>query len=168
MDCFDNFSVLAWNIRGAFSNGTKRHIRDLIRLYHPSIFCVFETHGLFMKAERFWTSIGYKPLFIHEARGHSGGIWVLSCSDDIVVSLVDNFYQMITFNIQRQTGSWTFSAVYASPLFPTRCELWDRLKHLRGRISGAWLLIGDFNEILHSTEVSRGQFRLSRATLFVC
>lgn len=71
MECFNNFTILAWNIRGAFGRERKRHIRDLVRLHHPSIFVVFETHGLFAKAAKSWSSLHYKPLIIHEAFGSS-------------------------------------------------------------------------------------------------
>lgn len=154
MDCFDNFSILAWNICGTFGRSSKRQVCDVVRLHHPSLFCVFETHGLFNKSERMWSSLSYKPLFIQEARGYSRGIWVLSSVTDIFVSLVDICYQMITFaTIHKGQATWVLLAVYASPLFSSRCELWEKFKALRNNISSAWLLIGDFNEVSLSNEV---------------
>lgn len=68
MDCFNNFSILSWNIRGAMSSTARRHARDLVRKYKPSLFCICETHVPFVKVNKFWKSLGYDPLFLREAR----------------------------------------------------------------------------------------------------
>lgn len=156
MDLFNNLSLVSWTIRGAFGRNKRRHVRDIISLHHPSLFLVYETHGPFVKAEHMWLSQGYKPIFIQEARGHSGGIWVLSNRDDIIFDLVYSTHQAITLSIRKQNVVWYCSAVYASPVFTSRCELWDSLRRLRGSISGPWTVIGDLNEIIHSSEVSGG------------
>lgn len=36
--------------------------------------------------------------------------------------------------------------------------LWDHLSSLRGNINGPWILLGDFNEVLHASEVYGGNF----------
>lgn len=166
MDSYNNFSILAWNIRGASSHDTKRQVRDLVRSHKPTLFCVCETYVLFAKVERFWTSLGYKLLFLHEAVGHSGGLWILSCDSNSDYTLIDNMHQAITFQVTRRTDVWYCSFIYASPLFTNRCRLWEYLENLRTQVSGPWLLLGDFNEILYSYEVFGGRFNQSRASLF--
>lgn len=106
MECFNNFSLLSWNIRGAFSHDAKRKVRDLISNHHPSVFCVYETHGPFVKVEKFWHSMGFKPLFLQEAIGHSGGIWILTSIDDVVFTLMDSMRQAIPFSIQKCNKIW--------------------------------------------------------------
>lgn len=101
MDLFQDISIISWNIRGAIGRSTCRHVRDLVSQYHPSIFCIYETHGRFLRVEKFWTSLGYKMLFCQEARGHSGGIWVLSNNDTLNFSLLDSMHQAITFSITK-------------------------------------------------------------------
>lgn len=165
MDLFHNLSILSWNIRGAFGRSTKRHVRDIINTHHPSLFLVYETHGPFAKAEKMWGVLGYKPVFIEEARGHSGGIWVLSCRDDLTYSLIHSMSQAITFSIRKKDSMWYCTAAYGSPTFTIRCDLWQHLKTLRRSIAGPWVLIGDLNEIASSNEVSGGNFLPSRAHL---
>jgi hypothetical protein len=140
-------------------------VKDLVRMHHPSIFCVLETHILFSGVEKFWFSLGYKPIFLQEAHGHSGGIWVLSNSSDIVFTLLDSMRQAITFEIKMSNVSWYVSSIYASPLFANRCNLSVYLRNLRSLIHGPWILFGDFNEVLLSSEVSGGHFNLNRASL---
>lgn len=166
MDLFNNFNIMSWNIRGASNINARRHVHDLIRMHHPSLFCVYETHVLFSKVERFWLALGYKPVFLQEAQGHSKGIWILSAIDDVTFSLVDTTRQTITFSVKRRDVTWYCTTIYASPIFSIRCHLWDYIRSTRHFVGGPWLFLGDFNEILLTFEVSRGNFSISRASLF--
>lgn len=165
MEVFKNFSIVSWNIRGALGSQSRRHVRDLVNLHHPSVFLIFETHGPFAKVEQLWTALGYKPLFLQEARGHSGGIWVLSCCVDVSFSLIDTSFQAITFSVHKRNVTWCCTATYASPIPFVRAELWDHLSQLRSRINVPWVLLGDLNEILHQSEVAGGSFCCNKAQL---
>lgn len=57
------------------------------------------------------------------------------------------------------------SFIYASPTFANRCRLWDHLSLLCGQLHGPWILLGDFNEVLYSSEVSGGTFNVGHAAL---
>lgn len=136
---FQGFSLVSWNVRGALGSSRKRKIWDLVYSHKPSLFLVYEsTHGLFVHVEKFWTSLGYKLVFIQEAaRGQSGIIWVLFSRDDIHFSMIDNVQQVITFSIHRLNATWFCSTnVYASPIPSVRCGLWDHFIFLRSIISG--------------------------------
>lgn len=41
---FSDFSILVWNIRGAASSRGRRHVKDLVRKFKPSLFVLLETH----------------------------------------------------------------------------------------------------------------------------
>lgn len=112
-----------WNIRGAFSPTARHHIRDLVKTHQPSLFCVCETHGHFVKVSKFWRSLGYNAMFIQKARGHSRGIWVLGSLQDTIIELINNMYQTTTFSIKRDNAVWFFTSIYASPNFAMRCNL---------------------------------------------
>ncbi|KAL3012628.1 hypothetical protein AAZX31_06G009800 [Glycine max] len=45
MECFNDISIMSWNIRGTVGRCTWRHIRDLVKSHHPSIFLIYETHA---------------------------------------------------------------------------------------------------------------------------
>lgn len=165
MDSFSNISIMSWNIRGASSKHVRRHVRDLIRRHHPTICCIYETHVPFSRVEKFWSSLGYRLLFSQEAHVHSGGIWILTCTMDITFTLIDTMRQAITFELRIRHAYWYCTSIYASPSFANRCSLWDHLMQVRGSLHGPWVLLGDFNEILYSFEVSGGNFLPSRASL---
>lgn len=80
MDVFKDMSILSWNIRVANNPRAKRHIRELNRKFHPSIFIVMETHISFARVSRFWDRLGFSPVAIIKAQGHAGGLWVLKQS----------------------------------------------------------------------------------------
>src|ERR1044072_7465465 len=112
MDSFQNFSMVTWNIRGAVSATAKRLVKDLLRKWKPDIVILVETHCVFSRVEQFWRRQGYKALFISEAVGHSGGIWVLSV-DGLPgqFTLHDIHSQVVSFSLTRGTVKWMCSAV---------------------------------------------------------
>lgn len=94
MDLFCNFNIVALNIMGPWVR-----LQDVmfgtVNLHHPSMFLVFETHGPFSKVETFWNNLGFNPLFIQEAVGHSSGIWVLSSVIDVTCSLLYSDWRLM-------------------------------------------------------------------------
>jgi endonuclease/exonuclease/phosphatase family metal-dependent hydrolase len=167
MDLLEDISILSWNIRGALGKQSRCQVRDIINSCHPSLVLLYETHGVFSKVERKWISLGYNLVFIQEARGHSGGIWILSNRTDLCFTLIDSISQAITFTISKGLASWCCTAVYGSPVYTIRTSLWTHLKNLRNNIISPWLMIGDFNEIKSIDEVAGGSFNFSRANPFI-
>ena len=146
---------------------TRCQVRDIINSHHPSLVLLYETHGAFAKVERMWLSLGYKLVFIQEARGHSRGIWILSNSIDLKFTLIDSMSQAITFTISKGIALWYCTAIYGSPVYTIRTSLWTHLKNLCNNVTAPRLMIGDFNEIKSVHEVSGGSFNLARVNLFV-
>lgn len=63
---------------------------------------------------------------VMDARGFSGGIWVLWKSHIGSVRVVDRCSQIISIIIKDSNGvSWALSAVYASPTPSIRDSFWD-------------------------------------------
>lgn len=163
---FQDLVVLSWNIRGAINLAGKRHVRELVRKHKLSIVILVETHCSFGSIERFWQGLGYEGTVISEAQGQSGGIWVLLERGSLYsVSVVDIFHQAVTFSVQVGNRKWIGTAIYASPIPTTREALWNHLGNLRNLVTDPWMLIGDFNEILHPSEVRGGSFS-PRAAMF--
>jgi len=165
MNCFDDFIVLSWNVRGATNATSKRHCKELIKKYHPSICVLLETHVQFGRVASFWNRLGYFPAVIVEANGHAGGIWVLTSGGNFSVSTADVMAQCATVKIKVGSQAWFMSLVYASPIPSLRYQLWDRLISVRTMVNGPWMLIGDFNEVLLPSE-SIGGFSHVRAWKF--
>nr|KYP69646.1 Transposon TX1 uncharacterized [Cajanus cajan] len=156
------------NHAGAVNAKGKRRVSELVRLHHPSLFIVLETHCQFSSVESFWRKLDYQLCYSVEATGHSGGIWVLmagSCTTNI--SAFASHPQAISFKVVEGSKSWVCTPVYANPRVDLRQRVWAHLRELGGRVTLPWLVLGDFNEILLSTECRGGRFSLSRASQFL-
>lgn len=51
---------------------------------------------------------------------------------------------------------WFLTVVYDSPHPSTRRLLWNRLSAIGLSISGPWLIVGDFNTVIHQSEKNGG------------
>lgn len=167
MISFQDFSILCWNVRGAVNTAGRRHTRELVKKHNPSMVLLMETHCAFARAEKFWNRLGYEPGAYSDAQGQSGGIWILvERGRNYTISLVDCFHQMVTISIRKGSSVWWCSAIYRSPVPSIRELLWDHMGVIRTTVTGPWLLMGDFNEILMPSEVRGGPFLAHRAQNF--
>jgi len=167
MEALFDTSILSWNIKGAHNNNAKRNLKDLIRKHQPTFMEVLETHVPFAKLSVFWSNMGYIPVHIIEANGHSGGTWLLQHSASNIISTVlySNLYS-ITFSISRGNATTAFTCIYVSPNHTQRPNIWNYLMNIGQTIDVPWMLIGDFNETLLPSDQRGGIYHHSRATLF--
>lgn len=161
---FRDVTVLSWNIWGALNKMAKRHLMDLIRRFSPTFVIIMETHGAFKKTEFFWSRAGYMQVEVVEARGQSGGLWILKQNDcNVVTTTHDVFRDTVTLKLSLGSDSWFLTGMYASPFYSTRLELWNYLVTLKDSIVGPWFIIGDYNEITLPSEQRGGNFNQARA-----
>ncbi|KAL4328991.1 hypothetical protein AHAS_Ahas13G0255400 [Arachis hypogaea] len=163
MDCAN---IIAWNVRGASNKLARVHLKQLVKNFHPYVFIILETHCAFQKVAVFWNRLGYTPIHIEEAHGHSGGIWVLSAWLGVSCNVVAASLQVVCVEFSNGGFSWVCAAIYASPVPSIREEAWRVLTDFSRNYSGPLLAIGDFNEILLSSEVKGGNFVSRRAERF--
>lgn len=133
---FIDFSIMVWNIRGAVNLRGKRHTKELVRKYRPSLFVLLETHAQFDRARVFWNRLGHEAIAIEEAS-----------------------IMQVEFGCS-QLGE-TLVLVYTSPVRSVRILLWNQLESLRDAISIPWLIMGNFNEVLSPSKVRGGNFYIS-------
>ena len=53
LNVFNDFSVMSWNVKGATNKVGRRHVKNLILKYKPTLFILLETQIPFRKAESF-------------------------------------------------------------------------------------------------------------------
>ncbi|XP_020240074.1 uncharacterized protein LOC109818933 [Cajanus cajan] len=104
----------------------------------------------------------YKLCYNIEATGHSGAT---SCS--ATTSEFASHPHAISFTVVEGSKNWVCTAFYAKPRVELRQWVWAHLRELGGQITLPWLVLGDFNEILLSTESRGGRFSLARASQFL-
>lgn len=101
---------------------------------------------------------GWKAITNYEHH-RLGRIW-FCWTDGVEITLMYKSGQVITCAVHVSlTNTWfMFSAVYASNLESERVQLWDEIRATQAACSHfsiPWILMGDYNEILVSTEHSR-------------
>jgi len=137
MMSFKDFSVLSWNVRGFANRKSHTHMHEILSRFKPDFIFLSETHTRFEKSKRFWDREGYENVEIVEAEGQSGGLWAMrNLTSPFSFSVVECFSQCITIKVTRNTASWVFSGVYASPTISIREGLWNYLRELRARVCG--------------------------------
>ena len=64
---FSDFSIVAWNVRGAAGKASRCHLKSLVSKFKPSMLILMETHVNFSKLMMFWKRLGYDSVGIVEA-----------------------------------------------------------------------------------------------------
>ncbi|XP_016191517.1 uncharacterized protein LOC107632336 [Arachis ipaensis] len=75
------------------------HCKNLVRIYKPSFFFLFETHTMFNNLKNFWDKLDFYCVGIEEAVGHRGGIWFLSSIANASCVVIDQIDQCITVKV---------------------------------------------------------------------
>ena len=76
------------------------------------------------------------------------------------------YFQAVTICIKKTDFMLFCSAIYGSPQLVNREKLWSYLIYICKDILSPWVMIGDFNEVLHPSEIKRGIFTSRQAEKF--
>lgn len=110
-----------------------------------------------MIARRTIKSLGFKNYLLSEARGFSGGIWLLWFKADLQVTVIKEDFHFLHVRVQeRDMYPWLLTVVYASPQENERRDTWIKLHDIASSIQESWLMMGDFNEIASTDEKKGG------------
>lgn len=155
-------NIICWNCRGTDNKGFVGLIMDLMKEYDASLIILLETHAPKAKAESIARRAGLDGLIVQDARGQSGGIWILWKASVWTVLEVRSSFQVVHMRVRwKRDRWWALSAVYGSPQPMLRRELWRDLKDMGREFSSAWAILGDFNSILYDHEKVGGSARSS-------
>ena len=151
-------SILSWNCQGAGSTETVQFLRALRRKYYPDLVFLMETKQKYDYIVGLKKQLGYDHVFTVEPEGLSGGLALL-WKDNFQVSVLSSDKRIIDLKVTVGSTSCYISCVYGDPVMARRQIVWDRLVNLGLRRDAAWLLVGDFNELISNDEKSGGAIR---------
>ncbi|GLT60154.1 hypothetical protein SLA2020_329350 [Shorea laevis] len=153
-----NLTVLFWNVRGAASKGFLQTAQELIKKHKPDIFIIAEPRISGTTADDRINDLRFDESVKVDARGFSGGIWILWNRTVGDITILDCFSQAITLLVkQAHRDPWLLSAIYANPVPTIREKLWQHLEQFTYTDGLPWLLLGDFNQIISSDEHAEGR-----------
>ncbi|KAJ4842578.1 hypothetical protein Tsubulata_038315 [Turnera subulata] len=118
----------------------------------PLIAIVVEPRISGRKAANVIRRLGYTNSHRVDARGYSGGIWVLWNEREVGINILLDHTQFIHMQACLNGATFLATAIYASPQEKWRRFLWNNLKILSASIDQPWVLLGDFNAVLQGSE----------------
>lgn len=143
-------NIIIWNSRGVLRPNFQTHIRELVQNHEPVILVVMETRLGRDKAKKITDRLLFDGAIHTDTIGYEGGLWLLWNSDKVEVELLAKTEQEIHVEVKVLSSNlaWLFSAIYASPKSEERCILWENLTKVAELHNKAWVMAGDFNELL--------------------
>ncbi|KAK3231083.1 hypothetical protein Dsin_002964 [Dipteronia sinensis] len=150
--------ICVWNVRGAGKQMFSRNIADLCGIFHFEILAVLEPRISGSKALRVINKLGFSNSFVVEAEGFSWGIWLLWNENKVKLQVGASSRHSVTALVEVNSTLWILTVVYANPCVTTRRFLWSYLDAIRSCFALPWLVAGDFNEIVSSSEKRGGRF----------
>lgn len=156
--------ILSWNCQGLGNAPTVRHLQGIHGQYNPKILFLSETKSNRKYMELMVEKLGFHDLISVDARGKSGGLavmWKNSCD----VEVLQANSRIIDMKVEWQGHKLFLTCVYGDPVRSKRSEVWERIERIGAERKGAWMLTGDFNEMLDQSEKKGGAERLEKEGL---
>ncbi|XP_070004098.1 uncharacterized protein LOC142163515 [Nicotiana tabacum] len=150
-------NFIIWNVRGANNANFHRNFREIMDTHRPSMVDLLETrmtNHISILEDFNFTEIIEVP-----AEGQSGGLVILWNHARVIVNNFtrrnQEIYAMI--KIKPNHKKWLFSSIYASTDKNNRDTLWQNIKNIYNTYKGAWLMGGDFNDVIMAQEKLGGK-----------
>ncbi|XP_016540951.2 uncharacterized protein LOC107841591 [Capsicum annuum] len=164
-------NCIIWNTGGANNAEFKRHCKAMIEMHKPIILALLETR--MGDHNKLAEDLGFSNKIQYPTVGTSRGLVIMWNDHNISINDINISPQGIhtTVHVSNPPSYWYFSAIYVSNHFQDKKVLWNQLTDLSDTINNdlqiAWLVGGDFNEILSSFEkFGRNNFNSTRASHF--
>ncbi|CAI9099244.1 OLC1v1036029C1 [Oldenlandia corymbosa var. corymbosa] len=127
----------------------------MVDVNKPDLVAVLEPRISGLNADEFLEKRRFDRSFRVEAKGISGGICLI-WNETIEVEILECHRQYIHTRIWRGSESFLTTFVYASPTQSIRRALWPELRRISEGVQEPWLLGGDLNFTLRSSEKRGG------------
>lgn len=146
-------SFLSWNCRGMGNVATVQVLMDLVHKRKPVVIFLMETLSNNNKMQALKRKLGWYGCFTVDPLGRGGGLAIL-WKEEVNVSVMSFSQNHIDSQIQLEGSNlaWRFTGYYGMPERSRRTESWNLIIDLASRSDLPWLLMGDFNDILHQEE----------------
>ena len=151
-------SIMSWNCQGAGSDETVQRLREMRKDHFPDFLFLSETKQKRAYMVGLQKEYGYDEVLTVEPVGLSGGLAVFwkQCYGVEVLTADKRI-----IDLRVKIGSLTFflSCIYGDPVRARRNLVWDRITSIGASRDEAWILVGDFNELLNANEKVGGPTR---------
>ncbi|GLT80127.1 hypothetical protein SLA2020_515820 [Shorea laevis] len=137
-------------------------------MHKPDVICFLETKAeANVHALRFMAKFGFDKQFKVDSQGRAGGLWLFWKSSTVYLDIIFTTSQFIHCSISNQHVSFLITFVYVQPHGELKNVFWETVAALTPSITGKWIAMGDFNDIISVDEASpRAVGRFARAQKF--
>ncbi|KAJ4836438.1 hypothetical protein Tsubulata_045150 [Turnera subulata] len=142
-------------VGGAGSAHFLATVKEYIRCNKPNVLILLEPRISGLTADRVVRRLGFSNSHRVEDVGFSGGVWVLWHGQEVRVSVLADHLHFTHIRLVTSSFCILVTAVYGCPRAAPRRFLWSNLVSLASSIREPWLVCGDFNAILHTSEARR-------------
>lgn len=143
-------SCMSWNCCGLGNQTAIQVLVDLVHTKRPSVLFLMETYLNATGMEHIRIKLGFKGLFVVDNVGHRGGIAFLWRKElDLQVIGYSNNHIDTAISIDAGRPKWRFTGFYKYPERSRRRESWRFLKRLSSVNDMAWVIMGDFNDMMY-------------------
>lgn len=118
---FMDLKLFFWNCQGTGHPHFRNFVAEYRREFCLGVMWFFETRVSGIRVDGIIAKLGFANSFRIEARGFSGGIWII-WNDNFFVDILDLHPQVILMRVRNKQGLSKFlcSTMYASPQPATR------------------------------------------------
>ncbi|XP_074282452.1 uncharacterized protein LOC141606972 [Silene latifolia] len=147
-------NCLSLNCRGLGNPDAVGGLRNLIRREAPAMIFLCETKLSSREMIRLINRVdGYTGVAV-DSVGRSGGLAFL-WKEGVSCVMRATAVHFMDFDVELDGLKWRITGFYGWPTVQDMHLSWQLLRMLAGEGSGPWLCVGDFIEILYSTEMKR-------------
>ncbi|XP_061999558.1 uncharacterized protein LOC133716939 [Rosa rugosa] len=154
--------ILFWNCRGICNPSTRRALKTLISQHKPAIVFLIKTK-IREKEEfgRLQRTLGFDHVEGFLSVGQSGRLGLFWNEETRVRIRQPSHARFIDAVVDDDNGlfRWRLTCFYGNPSAAERQESWNLIRSLSDDDSLPWVVLGDFNEIVHSSEKLDGRLR---------
>jgi hypothetical protein len=144
--------ILRWNCRGLGNPRIVRELRQLVKNKRPEVVFIMETKMLSTKLDPIRSKLGFKNVFGVDSCGKSGGL-ALFWQEEVKLEIHNYSRRHINAIVSGEGRTpWKLSGFYGHLDVSKRGEVWGLMRTLATFQPEAWVVIGDFNEIVESSE----------------
>ena len=151
--------IIGWNFRGMLSPMAVRELLDLQERTKAELIFLSKSHLNNCKADELRRVLSFDSMFAVESDGRAGGLVLFYQKvNKVDLNYVSNNFIDVLF-MNGNTVQWCFTGFYGHPNWSDRALSWDDIQNLYNKGDHPWVVLGDFNEILFSSEKEGGNAR---------
>lgn len=140
------------------SDLTVRRLKEIKNKISPDILFLMETKNQDEAVFKHFRGSAYTNHYTVPPIGLSGGL-ALSWTDNVHVDVLYSSQNIIDTHVQFNGKSCFVSYVYGAPQKENRTLFWEKLSEIGDARTEAWLITGDFNDLLDNSEKLGGPAR---------